>query len=189
MSTLHPVVRALEGTLIVSCQAYPGEPMRDPRTMAQIAVAVEEGGASAVRAQGLEDIEQVKASVQRVPVIGTWMHWMMFGGDFPGDIMIPRFYVLHVLIIPAIILALIAAHLALARDPPAPVTSSQPCSSEACVYSSPGRSHTPGMPESTLEALRPASTTAAPELRLMTAERTNSECSKRGSGASHSFLA
>ncbi|WP_407335881.1 cytochrome bc complex cytochrome b subunit [Dietzia kunjamensis] len=48
-----------------------------------------------------------------LPVIGTWMHWMIFGGDFPGELMIPRFYVLHVLIIPAIILALIAAHLAL----------------------------------------------------------------------------
>lgn len=48
-----------------------------------------------------------------MPVIGTWLHWMIFGGDFPGTIMIPRFYVLHVLIIPAILLALIAAHLAL----------------------------------------------------------------------------
>ncbi|NLD85123.1 MAG: cytochrome bc complex cytochrome b subunit [Actinomycetales bacterium] len=48
-----------------------------------------------------------------LPVVGTWMHWLIFGGDFPGMIMIPRFYVLHVLLIPAIILALIAAHLAL----------------------------------------------------------------------------
>jgi len=48
-----------------------------------------------------------------MPVVGTWLHWMIFGGDFPGEIMIPRFYVLHVLIIPAILLALIAAHLAL----------------------------------------------------------------------------
>ena len=48
-----------------------------------------------------------------LPVIGTWLHWAMFGGDFPGDMMIPRMYILHVLIIPAIILALIAAHLAL----------------------------------------------------------------------------
>ena len=61
----------LTNTLIVSCQAYPGEPMRDPRTMAQIAAAVERGGASAVRAQGLEDIRQVKAAVG-VPVIGIW---------------------------------------------------------------------------------------------------------------------
>ena len=33
--------------------------------------------------------------------------------DFPGDIIIPRMYVLHILLFPAIILALIGAHLAL----------------------------------------------------------------------------
>ncbi|MFZ2528867.1 MAG: cytochrome bc complex cytochrome b subunit [Rhodococcus sp. (in: high G+C Gram-positive bacteria)] len=48
-----------------------------------------------------------------IPIIGTWMHWAIFGGDFPGELIIPRFYVLHVLLIPGIILALIAAHLAL----------------------------------------------------------------------------
>jgi ubiquinol-cytochrome c reductase cytochrome b subunit len=48
-----------------------------------------------------------------IPVIGTWMHWAIFGGDFPGELIIPRFYVLHVLLVPGIILALIAAHLAL----------------------------------------------------------------------------
>jgi ubiquinol-cytochrome c reductase cytochrome b subunit len=48
-----------------------------------------------------------------LPVIGTWMHWALFGGDFPGDIIIPRLYVLHVLLLPAIILALIGLHLAL----------------------------------------------------------------------------
>ncbi|MFC0672354.1 N-acetylmannosamine-6-phosphate 2-epimerase [Brachybacterium hainanense] len=68
---MHPLVAALEGRLIVSCQAYPGEPMRDPRTMAQVAAAVESGGAAAVRAQGLEDIRQVTAAVS-VPVIGIW---------------------------------------------------------------------------------------------------------------------
>lgn len=68
---MHPLIAALRGTLIVSCQAYPGEPMRDPRTMAQVAASVERGGASAVRAQGLEDIRQVKDAVS-VPVIGIW---------------------------------------------------------------------------------------------------------------------
>lgn len=48
-----------------------------------------------------------------VPVIGTWMHWALFGGDFPGDILIPRLYALHILLIPGIILALIGIHLAL----------------------------------------------------------------------------
>ncbi|MFT3715498.1 MAG: cytochrome bc complex cytochrome b subunit [Gordonia sp. (in: high G+C Gram-positive bacteria)] len=48
-----------------------------------------------------------------IPLIGTWVQWALFGGDFPGDIIIPRMYVLHVLLFPAIILALIGAHLAL----------------------------------------------------------------------------
>src|SRR5690625_6910966 len=68
---MHPLLAPLEGTLIVSCQAYPGEPMRDPGTMAQVAAAVEAGGASAVRAQGLEDIACIGAAVE-VPVIGIW---------------------------------------------------------------------------------------------------------------------
>ena len=25
-----------------------------------------------------------------IPVIGTWLHWALFGGDFPGDILISR---------------------------------------------------------------------------------------------------
>jgi ubiquinol-cytochrome c reductase cytochrome b subunit len=48
-----------------------------------------------------------------MPVIGTWLHWALFGGDFPGEILIPRLYVIHVLIFPALILALIGVHLAL----------------------------------------------------------------------------
>ncbi|CAM5735761.1 cytochrome bc complex cytochrome b subunit [Mycolicibacterium aubagnense] len=48
-----------------------------------------------------------------IPVIGTWMHWALFGGDFPGHIIIPRMYALHILLIPGVILALIGAHLAL----------------------------------------------------------------------------
>jgi ubiquinol-cytochrome c reductase cytochrome b subunit len=47
------------------------------------------------------------------PVIGTWLHWAFFGGDFPGTTLIPRLYALHVLVLPAIILALIGAHLAM----------------------------------------------------------------------------
>ncbi|WP_369133169.1 cytochrome bc complex cytochrome b subunit [Modestobacter sp. I12A-02662] len=46
-----------------------------------------------------------------IPVIGTWVYFTVFGGDFPGELIIGRLYILHVLIIPAIILALIALHL------------------------------------------------------------------------------
>jgi ubiquinol-cytochrome c reductase cytochrome b subunit len=48
-----------------------------------------------------------------MPVIGTWLHWALFGGDFPGTIIIPRLYALHILLLPGIMLALIGAHLAL----------------------------------------------------------------------------
>jgi ubiquinol-cytochrome c reductase cytochrome b subunit len=47
-----------------------------------------------------------------LPVIGTWLHWALFGGDFPGDVLIPRLYAIHILLFPGIILALIGAHLA-----------------------------------------------------------------------------
>lgn len=66
MSTL---IDNLAGRLIVSCQAYPGEAMRDPRTMAQLAQASVIGGAAAIRVQGLEDIRATAAAID-VPVIG-----------------------------------------------------------------------------------------------------------------------
>ncbi|MGP6172779.1 cytochrome bc1 complex cytochrome b subunit [Corynebacterium sp. A21] len=55
----------------------------------------------------------MSAIVVGLPIIGTWMHWMIFGGDFPSEIMLDRFYIAHVLILPGIILALIAAHVLL----------------------------------------------------------------------------
>ncbi|HTX94961.1 MAG TPA: cytochrome bc complex cytochrome b subunit [Mycobacterium sp.] len=48
-----------------------------------------------------------------IPLIGTWLHWALFGGDFPGDVIIPRLYAIHILIFPVIMLALIGLHLAL----------------------------------------------------------------------------
>ncbi|WP_101953312.1 cytochrome b [Mycobacterium intracellulare] len=48
-----------------------------------------------------------------MPVIGSWLHWALFGGDFPGDVIIARMYAIHILILPAIFLALIGLHLAL----------------------------------------------------------------------------
>lgn len=68
---MHHIVEQLRGTLCVSAQAYPGEPMRDPRTMAQIAQAAVQGGAASIRAQGLEDIRMIVDAVE-VPVVGLW---------------------------------------------------------------------------------------------------------------------
>lgn len=64
------IIDRLAGGLVVSCQAYPGEPMRDPRTMAQIARAAVIGGAAGIRLQGLDDIRE--AADLDVPVIGLW---------------------------------------------------------------------------------------------------------------------
>jgi ubiquinol-cytochrome c reductase cytochrome b subunit len=51
--------------------------------------------------------------VKATPVVGTYMSFFMFGGEFPGDAIIPRLYVAHVLLIPGLLLALIAAHMLL----------------------------------------------------------------------------
>ena len=48
-----------------------------------------------------------------VPVIGTWMAFLIFGGEFPAEAIIPRLFVTHILIVPAAIVALISVHLAL----------------------------------------------------------------------------
>lgn len=68
---MNKLIKSLEGKLIVSCQAYPGEPMRNSETMAQIAQAAVIGGAAAIRCQGLLDIKLIKQCVD-VPVIGLW---------------------------------------------------------------------------------------------------------------------
>ena len=51
--------------------------------------------------------------MKSMPVVGTYMSFFLFGGEFPGDSIIPRLYTVHVLLIPGILLALIAAHMLL----------------------------------------------------------------------------
>ena len=68
---MHPLIASIKGGIIASCQAYMGEPLRHPETMAQMARACELGGAVAIRCQGLADISAIKGRVE-VPVIGLW---------------------------------------------------------------------------------------------------------------------
>ncbi|MFC5382294.1 cytochrome b [Aquipuribacter nitratireducens] len=51
------------------------------------------------------------AIILAIPLIGTYIHFFAFAGEFPGEAFIPRLYTIHVLLLPAIFLALIAAHL------------------------------------------------------------------------------
>jgi ubiquinol-cytochrome c reductase cytochrome b subunit len=53
------------------------------------------------------------AIVMSIPVIGTWTANALFSGEFPGQAILPRLYILHVLLVPAILLALITAHIGL----------------------------------------------------------------------------
>jgi ubiquinol-cytochrome c reductase cytochrome b subunit len=47
-----------------------------------------------------------------VPVVGVWTAFLIFGGEFPGNEVLTRFFVLHILIVPALITALLTVHLA-----------------------------------------------------------------------------
>ena len=69
--SVHPLIKSLKASLIVSVQTYPGEPLRTPETMAQMSRACELGGAAAIRCQGISDIAAIKGRVE-VPVIGLW---------------------------------------------------------------------------------------------------------------------
>jgi ubiquinol-cytochrome c reductase cytochrome b subunit len=51
--------------------------------------------------------------IKATPVVGSYLSFFLFGGEFPGDSVIPRFYAVHVLLIPGILLALVGAHLLL----------------------------------------------------------------------------
>lgn len=68
---MNEVLEGLRGGLIVSCQAYPGEPLRDPDTMRRMALAAEGGGAVGIRAQGLDDLRAIRSATD-LPLIGLW---------------------------------------------------------------------------------------------------------------------
>ncbi|HIV57433.1 MAG TPA: cytochrome bc complex cytochrome b subunit [Candidatus Stackebrandtia faecavium] len=55
----------------------------------------------------------VSGITESVPLIGSWANHSLFGGEFPGDVIVTRFYILHVLLLPGLMLALIGAHVGL----------------------------------------------------------------------------
>jgi ubiquinol-cytochrome c reductase cytochrome b subunit len=48
-----------------------------------------------------------------IPLAGTWLASLLFGGEFPGPDIIGRLFVIHILLIPAVIAVLLGAHLAI----------------------------------------------------------------------------
>ncbi|MFI9836725.1 cytochrome bc complex cytochrome b subunit [Nonomuraea sp. NPDC051941] len=59
---------------------------------------------------GLRITEGVAISL---PLVGTYITFFLFGGEYPGEDVVARFYSLHILLIPGILLALISAHMVL----------------------------------------------------------------------------
>ncbi len=55
----------------------------------------------------------VAGIIQAIPIIGTYLMFFIFGGEFPGTDFIPRLYTFHVLLVPGILLAMIGLHLVL----------------------------------------------------------------------------
>ncbi|MBM0237969.1 cytochrome bc complex cytochrome b subunit, partial [Micromonospora sp. ATA32] len=53
----------------------------------------------------------ITSVVESVPLVGAWLASLALGGEFPSDAMIPRMFVTHVLLVPAVLVALISLHL------------------------------------------------------------------------------
>ncbi len=59
----------MEKGLIVSCQALENEPLHSPFIMGKMALAAYQGGAVGIRANGIDDIIEIKKNVS-LPIIG-----------------------------------------------------------------------------------------------------------------------
>lgn len=49
--------------------------------------------------------------IKAIPVIGTWLSFLFFGGEFPGTDIVGRLYMLHIMVLPALVILFIALHL------------------------------------------------------------------------------
>jgi len=58
-------------------------------------------------------IRFMEGAILSMPIVGTYIAMFLYGGQFPGNQIIPRFYTIHVLLIPGIMLGLLVAHLIL----------------------------------------------------------------------------
>ncbi|MDA8438475.1 MAG: ubiquinol-cytochrome c reductase cytochrome b subunit, partial [Propionibacterium sp.] len=55
----------------------------------------------------------VDGLIRSIPLVGTWIEFFVFAGQYPGTSIVPRLYMAHILLVPALLLGLVSAHLAL----------------------------------------------------------------------------
>ncbi|MFB7636305.1 cytochrome bc complex cytochrome b subunit [Streptomyces sp. NPDC056149] len=55
----------------------------------------------------------IEGVILAMPLVGSYLQMFIFGGEFPGHDIIPRFFAVHVLLLPGIMLGLLVAHLIL----------------------------------------------------------------------------
>lgn len=55
----------------------------------------------------------IDGMIKAFPVVGVWISYLLFGDEFPGTDVIPRLYVLHIMLLPAILIATLAIHMVL----------------------------------------------------------------------------
>lgn len=67
------ILEKIKGHLVVSCQALPEEPLHSPFIMGKMAYAAMLGGAKGIRANSVEDIKEMKQTVD-LPIIGIIKH-------------------------------------------------------------------------------------------------------------------
>ncbi|HZM78542.1 MAG TPA: ubiquinol-cytochrome c reductase cytochrome b subunit [Candidatus Limnocylindrales bacterium] len=53
------------------------------------------------------------AIILSIPLIGSWLTTSFFGGEFPGEVILDRLYILHVFLLPLLLLAIITVHVGL----------------------------------------------------------------------------
>ena len=72
----------------------------------------------------------VDGMMMAMPIVGTYLSFFFFGGEFPGTDIIPRLYSLHIMVVPALIILMVAVHLFMVVV------------HKHTQYPSPGRKHT-----------------------------------------------
>lgn len=81
---MFPMFDQLKGRLVVSCQAFPGDPLEDTDTIRRISLATVASGASGLRLNSAEHIAAVRQHT-RIPIIGIHKHYGMAGLRITAD--------------------------------------------------------------------------------------------------------